>query len=733
MKVLHRGKVAVLIRNTRSLFALLLLAGCGSGGSSGGSGSPSNPSPSANGVASNVSVTDQGNSRFLIGFTLTADTAKTLGVEVDFSEDQGSTFSAATVESQDSSVQPRAGAASFSGTPDGSTFQVVWVASSDLANLQQHDLVIKIVPYNLSSNAQGVPALSDVFGIGSNQAPVTSGLSTPPGTVGGWVTFTYTVSDGEGDHVSISAQYSTNGGSTYADATLGGGDGTTGLSAPASGASHTIRWNAQADVPEAFRNNVRFRLRAADTTSGGYSTSNAFSIRTYAPVIDLLTVNEVPEDMNGSLSFTNKSNQSQSFTLLLPETGFVIGLEFSISSSGAAIDPNGLEMTSSRAIGGGTAGGGYDSGSDFGSLFQIDAANGTAAMTVTSGLAFRAGSHTLTAKLRDVLGNVSASASFTFDTTAASAASRPFESRDVWYLTFTRDNFAITSTTSSSGTVTIAVVQTANGASDFVEDLRILGLNSASPPAAAQAAGLNTVVLELVKENIAGYLNTFYELNFDGTRHADSANLQFSLTQPSGTCSRMAVGGDDPIPGYTIGRAEYDYRNGSANDNTDVDLGVFTTNLIEFYINSSFTFKSKFNALIPGRGTALGFHASDVTVLSDSFDRSGGGNSSQDNNRYDDIMDAVDALARVVATIMAHEIGHSVGLVANGAPSAGLFGGEYNASFAGPYTTDYHLDTPGNNIMAAAISFTSAIATASSAPSFNEMNMAYLLERILVE
>jgi hypothetical protein len=96
-------------------------------------------------------------------------------------------------------------------------------------------------------------------------------------------------------------------------------------------------------------------------------------------------------------------------------------------------------------------------------------------------------------------------------------------------------------------------------------------------------------------------------------------------------------------------------------------------------------------------------------------------------------MDAVDSLARVVATILAHEIGHSIGLVANGAPSPGLFGGEYNASFAGPYTTDYHIDTPGNNIMAAAISFTSAIASGSNVPHFNEMNMAYLLERILVE
>ena len=85
-----------------------------------------------------------------------------------------------------------------------------------------------------------------------------------------------------------------------------------------------------------------------------------------------------------------------------------------------------------------------------------------------------------------------------------------------------------------------------------------------------------------------------------------------------------------------------------------------------------------------------------------------------------------------IAVVLAHEIGHSIGLVANSEPSSGLFGGEYNAAFSGPYTSTFHLDTPGNNIMAASISFTGSIATGSNASAFNDLNTAYLLHRLLL-
>ena len=75
----------------------------------------------------------------------------------------------------------------------------------------------------------------------------------------------------------------------------------------------------------------------------------------------------------------------------------------------------------------------------------------------------------------------------------------------------------------------------------------------------------------------------------------------------------------------------------------------------------------------------------------------------------------------------------NVGLVANGTPPGGLFGNEFNAAFSGPYPDMYHLDTPGNNIMQASISFSSTVATGSGAPFFNELITAYLQQRTLTQ
>ena len=93
---------------------------------------------------------------------------------------------------------------------------------------------------------------------------------------------------------------------------------------------------------------------------------------------------------------------------------------------------------------------------------------------------------------------------------------------------------------------------------------------------------------------------------------------------------------------------------------------------------------------------------------------------------------AAQGLARALAAIAAHEVGHSVGLVPNGPPDEGLFGGEQNAAFAGTWTTPYHIDTPGNNLMASAMSFTITQYTGTHELRFNELNTAYLRQRVLV-
>ncbi len=728
-----------------SVLAVLAVpaGGCSSGG---GGSSPPPSGSSANGTASSVASTDLGGSRISVGFTLSTPVPKSVGVRVAYSEDRGENYSVASLESAPvfpAGARPEA----LPASPEGTLHSVVWRIAVDLQNLNQSDLRVRVTPYDPATGFDGVSSQSPVFGLGSNTAPEIAAISTPASArSGGWISFPYTVTDGEGDFVGLDGEFSLDGGASFSPATLGNGapgngalgngalgngDGADSVSASPAGAAHAIFWNAYGDAPEIYNANCRFRLRARDTQAGSFQATGTFTIDTRGPVLQRLTINAISAEMNGSIPFTNTSGQSEPFTLLAPPERFVIWIVFLAGAS--TIDAASLSVASDTSLGGGSAAGGVNAGADFGDLFTVDTALGVASLQVGSGLVFPDGLHTLTAAISDSLGNPSDPVGFTFETGAATASRRPFDSPERWKLDFARDNFAITSTIDAQQNVTVSATAGANGVADFVEDLRLLGLQSASPPQPAATAGLNGLVLATIEEAVLGRLNEFYGRNFDGTAGANGAAIQFTLGTPASPYSRIAIGGDDPVPGYTIGRAEYDYRNSVPNDDSDADLGIFTTNLIDFYLNSSFSFKARFNPLIPGRGTPLGFHAGDVTVLSESFDRSDPSNTQQENDRYDDIADAIDAISRVTAAILAHEIGHSVGLVANAAPSAGLFGGEYLASFARSYTTSFHLDTVENDIMAASLSFSGSILTGSSAPRFNNHLLAYLLERILLE
>ena len=121
--------------------------------------------------------------------------------------------------------------------------------AADLPNLPQNDLRIRIIPYNPNTLSPGISSDSQVFGSGSNNLPQITALSTPTGSLGGWISFQYTVADPDGDYVGIEGEYSLNGGTSYQTATLGQGDGNAAVSAPSTGISHNISWHAQGDAP----------------------------------------------------------------------------------------------------------------------------------------------------------------------------------------------------------------------------------------------------------------------------------------------------------------------------------------------------------------------------------------------------------------------------------------------------------------------------------------------------
>jgi hypothetical protein len=154
-------------------------------------------------------------------------------------------------------------------------------------------------------------------------------------------------------------------------------------------------------------------------------------------------------------------------------------------------------------------------------------------------------------------------------------------------------------------------------------------------------------------------------------------------------------------------------------------------------VNANQTFVAKVSSRLVAvhGGTPVGENSNDDEVLAGSFDRTTSGNATR-NARYDEIMDAIEHAALYASAITAHEIGHSLGLVPDGAPKTGLFG---NAHYANTFTeatsaapnTSHHLDFLGNDLMGAAVSFDATTLTGSEFMRFSPLDLAFLRNRVL--
>ncbi|MFQ5654394.1 MAG: hypothetical protein ACE5GW_06655 [Planctomycetota bacterium] len=687
---------------------LVALSGCG-GGDDDGTGRVIAPVS-----ASSVSVIPDP-AGTVVQFVLVSPHGHPMTVEVAYSEDRGLSYSPAALLSGNT--------AALDATPEGSLFQVTWSPQTDLENLDQSDLRIRVTPTDDTTGSPGVGAASAVFGLGDNAPPAIVSITTPAVTVGGEVSFDYTVRDANGDHVGLLLEFSLDGGGSWSVATPGsGGEGTESITADAVGIPHSVTWWAQNDAPGFTGTVGRLRLTPVDIESGSAGTTLTFSVNLIAPSVALITIGEIPETMNGSLPYTGAGGQQVSFSLHVPPSLFTLGVEHESAPGGAAVDPASLDITA-----GTTLGGAIPAGVNLAPYFSGGPGGGT--WPVPAEIPFPTGTVTLSARVSDLLGNISDSATLTLEVITGSAAAAPFDHLDRWWLDFESDYFAISA--SYGGTVTVSSTAGANGIPDHLEDLEIVGLQSDSPTAGCVLIGSNDILRTWAEEEVLGRLRVLFGGEFDVEGGGFSPNLLFARSS-AGTTSSIRIGGDDSVPGFTLGRAHFDYRNAVFNHDRSPSLGVFTTNLIDYYINISYSFQSRFQALRPDTGVPGGEHDLDSVVLDPSFERLDTQNSAAENQRYDEIWFAIDAWGRAVAAITAHEIGHSIGLCANGTPPLGLFGGVDEAPFAGPYTNDYHFDSPGNNIMASALSFNSALVSGPSGYRFNELNGAYLREWILL-
>lgn len=331
---------------------------------------------------------------------------------------------------------------------------------------------------------------------------------------------------------------------------------------------------------------------------------------------------------------------------------------------------------------------------------------------------FAPGEYTVRARVRDLSGNSATSDPLTFRVVAPDHDALPFErSHVVW--------------------VRLDLDRDGNGRADFEDDLLALGLVAAGDP-----SGTNARMLALMRDGVLAEANRLLHRTAQGAPlGGESVSLRLTHRRPYGIPhAQIAFGGADPegtrgrrygdASTGILGRAYFDYRNSSITDlnlASRPGLGVFP---FELFLNQaelhravypSFitTFARRFLNVCPQMGgTAAGADPNDRMVLAPGFDYATA--SPAQRARYLAVMSAADDWAVATAIVLAHEIGHTVGLVAEGPNPRGLHGDRsLHNEFAG-----------ATDVMAAAVGYDALVTLAYA---FRDLDLAYLRQRVLLK
>jgi hypothetical protein len=342
---------------------------------------------------------------------------------------------------------------------------------------------------------------------------------------------------------------------------------------------------------------------------------------------------------------------------------------------------------------------------------------GTFSVTVPPNLALSAGEWTLQATAKDLSGNSGTSNLMQFTVADPDGGMLPFErTQVVWVRTdLSRD---------------------INGVADFDDDMLRLGFNTAGDP-----IGTNARMRDLVLDGILAQCNRLYGRGARGEPiDGNSVGIRFSKRQPIAVAHmQMSLGGLDPTGNKqrvygdestgVLGRAYYDYRNGNASElniSSNPGLGVFPAEMwlyqtrIHEQVWPSYltTFAQRFRPLCPQMGgTPAGADPLDPIVLAPQFVYDTA--TAPQRARWITIMEAADDWATVMGIILAHEVGHSVGLVAPGPSPNGLFG---DSSLHNTYAS-------AAEVMSASVGYE---AMTSLEYHFRDLDLAYLRQRVLL-
>jgi hypothetical protein len=449
-----------------------------------------------------------------------------------------------------------------------------------------------------------------------------------------------------------------------------------------------------------------------------------------APTVSNLTLDAIDDALNG--------RGPAGGTLQVFQYGFTIDLAYGDNTS---VDTSKTQITADVAVS--TSAGPQPAGTNLTSFLTATSVNSaTAKYTVPNTMSFPQGAVTLSAIAIDVTGLASVPATFAFTVKSISDALRPFETSvnpaQVWFIDLSRDVESYsTNLAAVPPAPVVQVTDGPNGRPD-IEDIMIeLGLLHTTPIANVQGSlNSNQVVLAQFKAALLVDLAVLYS----------SVNVQFTFTRPSGTFpsgssspaygafgySQICIAGAEDPTGSSgvLGVAIFDAHNATQNDDCQTNftggqrLGVFLQTIVNDGVGSGSAtlFRQTFDPFtLANGGTRIGADGSDGLRLTGALN----------DTRATRINTAIAGFARFTAVVLAHECGHSVGLVQDGAMPAGLYGGDatnFPGSTSGHINAAALFPAGALDVMTPAISYNGAI---NAATAFNSLCLAYLREQAI--
>lgn len=486
---------------------------------------------------------------------------------------------------------------------------------------------------------------------------------------------------------------------------------------------HSFHRSYLAGLKDLFGNGIQAGAVAGSSRPGDSTAPDVFA-----------TVDEIPAELNGSGTW----GSNNAFDLLVPRSGFTVDLTFS-DRGGSGIDESSLVVTCSRAMG--SAGAGTNLASFFrvdqlGARWQVDGAH---ALTVFNDVTF-------TATVKDRAGNTSSAATITVDVGDASATETgaagtaatnvdPFDARDVWVIDVSPDAWTYSPVAATPRYWNISAGT--DGKTDFDQDLEVVGLSGAESASGAASVvngadtGTRAILRRRVLAAVRARLNERFFIAADGTRTADSVNVEFLLpgeqgslpAVPSGTWTTasgwnvISLSGRSTSPPTTALESYYDQAAGYALDSWNrtresltntgtsatTNRGVYGANLAAFCVSGYAPPDVMATVLKPLAwrlyGTPVGADPLDATVLAGSFSYASA--SAAAKARYDAIDHGVDVWSRYLASWASKVVALASGTYAASYPPYGFFSGQVLPTSGGgpvddPGTSPYRLFSYGD-------------------------------------